>query len=337
MSISKKKVLITGGCGYIGSHVAVDLLEKGYEVVSIDNYVNSGTWVLDAIEDITSRRMRNYEVDIRDEEAVANVFKIEDDIDAVIHFAALKAVGESVEKPLKYFDYNVSGLISLVKYLPDSIETFVFSSSCTVYGMPEKFPVDESFPLGETESPYGTTKKISEMILSDTVKNTSDFNLVILRYFNPAGAHESGKMGEKAKYQVTNLVPVIMETAAGKREKMTVFGDDYDTRDGSCIRDYIHIMDLADAHTKAVEYGDNFSSGDTEVFNLGVGEGVTVLEAIKAFENSVEKKVNYDIGERRPGDVPKIYADPSKAKKILNWQAHRTIEDIMRTAWEWES
>lgn len=331
------KVLVTGGMGYIGSHVAVDLIEKGYDVVSIDSLVNSGEWVIDAIEDITGYTMRNYKVDIRNEKALADVFLEENDIDAVIHFAALKAVGESVEKPMKYFDYNVNGLITLLKTLPESVKTFVFSSSCTVYGMPDTFPVDETFPMGETESPYGTTKKISELILSDRVEYSDDMRLVILRYFNPAGAHESGKIGEKAKYQVTNLVPVIMETATGQRDKLMVFGDDYETRDGTCIRDYIHIMDLAEAHTQAVKYADNIPYGKKEIFNLGAGEGVTVMEAIKAFEKTVGKKLNYEIGPRRSGDIPKIYANPTKAREELNWKAERSVEEIMASAWRWQA
>ncbi len=333
----KKKILVTGGTGYIGSHVAVDLLQNGYDVVSIDNYLNSGPWVLDAIEKITGKRMKNYEVDIRDEDGLRQVFEEENDIDGVIHFAALKAVGESTEKPLKYFDYNVSGLVSLMKNLPESVKTFVFSSSCTVYGIPEHIPVDENKPMGITESPYGTTKKISEMMLTDTVKHKKNMQLVILRYFNPAGAHKSGLIGERAKYQVTNLVPVIMQAASGKRDSMTVFGDDYDTRDGSCIRDYIHIMDLAEAHTMAMQYGSTMPFGKCEIFNLGSEQGVSVFEAIKAFENSVGKKVPYTVGPRRNGDVPMIYADSTKAKEKLGWSTQRSLEDIMETAWAWET
>lgn len=332
-----KKILVTGGLGYIGSHVAVDLLQNGYEVVSIDNMVNSGDWVLDAIEEITGTRMKNYNADIRDAEALNQVFKQENDIDAIIHFAALKAVGESVEQPMKYFDYNVTGLISLLTTMPPSVTTFVFSSSCTVYGIPREIPVDENHPMGKTESPYGTTKKISEMILTDLAQHKKNIQLVLLRYFNPAGAHESGKMGERAKYQVTNLVPVIMETVTGKRKTMKVFGDDYDTRDGSCIRDYIHIMDLAEAHTMAMQHGMGLPFGKCEIFNLGSENGVSVFEAIDAFEKTVGKKVNYEVGPRREGDVPMIYADSTRAKEKLNWSTRRTIEDIMRSAWEWES
>ncbi len=334
--MKNNKILVTGGMGYIGSHVAVDLIQNGYEVVSIDNLINSGEWVIDAIEKITGKRMKNYPVDIRDGEALKEVFQKENDIDAVIHFAALKAVGESVENPMKYFDYNVSGLISLLDNLPESVKTFVFSSSCTVYGAPDHIPVDENHPMGHTESPYGTSKKISEMILTDLVTYKKNMNLVLLRYFNPAGAHESGLMGEKAKYQVTNLVPVIMETATGKREFMQVFGDDYDTRDGSAIRDYIHIMDLAEAHTKALKYGIDMPFGKYEIFNLGSENGVSVFEAINAFKNIVKKEVNYKVGPRREGDVPMIYADSTRAKEKLNWSARRGIDEIMKSAWEWE-
>lgn len=331
------KILVTGGMGYIGSHVAVDLIQNGYEVVSIDNLINSGEWVIDAMEKITGKRIQNYPVDIRNGEALKEVFQKEKDIDAVIHFAALKAVGESVENPMKYFDYNVSGLISLLENLPETIKTFVFSSSCTVYGAPDHIPVDENHPMGHTESPYGTSKKISEMILTDLVAYKKNMNLVLLRYFNPAGAHESGLMGEKAKYQVTNLVPVIMETATGKREFMQVFGDDYDTRDGSAIRDYIHIMDLAEAHTKAMKYGTDLPFGKYEIFNLGSENGISVFEAISAFEKTVKKEVNYKVGPRREGDVPMIYADSTRAKEKLNWSAKRGIEEIMQSAWKWET
>ena len=331
------KILITGGTGYIGSHTIVDLINNGFEVISADSYINSDGSALKGIEDITGKKIKNYKVDLRDKVATENIFKENPDIAGVIHFAALKAVGESVEKPVLYFDNNINSLLNIldniVKY---DVKYFVFSSSCTVYGSPDKLPVDENTPIQEAESPYGRTKQVSEMIAKDVLQNT-DVKAIMLRYFNPAGAHESAKMGESPALPPLNLVPIITETAIGKRESMMVFGDDYDTRDGSAIRDYIHVMDLADAHTKSLQYLINDEDAPKyDYINLGIGQGVTVLEAINAFEKVTGKKLNYSIAPRRPGDIPAIYANYAKAKNILNWNPKRNIEDIMRTAWEWE-
>ncbi len=332
------KILVTGGAGYIGSHTIVDLIENGYEVVSIDNFVNSYSSALDGIEKITNVKVKNYAIDLCNLEEVRKVFSAESDITGVIHFAALKAVGESVEKPALYFRNNIVGLINLVECsLNSNIRHFIFSSSCTVYGNVEILPVTESSPLQEAESPYGRTKQISEQIIADSFKQ-SKIDAILLRYFNPAGAHESNIIGEHSLKQALNLVPVITETASGKRDKTVVFGDQYDTRDGSCIRDYIHVMDLADAHTKALQFLEaSKQEHKVEVFNLGIGEGVSVLEAIKAFEKVSGLKLNYEIGPPRHGDVIAIYADYSKARKDLGWRPSKNIEDIMRTAWNWEN
>ncbi len=331
------KIAVTGGMGYIGSHTIVDLLENGFEVISIDNFVNSDDSALKGIEKITGKKIKNYNVDLRDAQQTDDIFKENPDVKGIIHFAALKAVGESVEQPIRYFDNNINSLINVIRNIKKhNIPYLVFSSSCTVYGSPDKLPVDENTPLKEAESPYGRTKQICEQICFDSLRNTGTKS-IMLRYFNPAGAHESSKLGETPFNPPQNLVPIITETAIGKRENMQVFGSDYDTRDGSAIRDYVHVMDLADAHTKALKYlikTENVPDYDT--FNLGIGEGVTVLEAINAFEKTAGQKLNYKIGERRAGDIEKIYADYSKAKKMLEWKPQRNIDDIMRTAWEWE-
>ncbi len=331
------KILITGGTGYIGSHTIVDLINNGFEVISADSFLNSDGSALQGIEKITGRKIKNYKVDLTNKEDTEIIFKENPDIAGVIHFAALKAVGESVEKPILYFDNNINSLLNIldniVKY---GVKYFVFSSSCTVYGSPDKLPVDEHTPIQEAESPYGRTKQVSEMIAKDVLSNTN-VKAIMLRYFNPAGAHESGKMGESPALPPLNLVPIITETAIGKRDSMMVFGDDYNTRDGSAIRDYIHVMDLADAHTKSLQYLiDNPKALDYDFFNLGIGQGVTVLEAINAFEEVTGEKLNYSIAPRRPGDIPAIYADYTKAKTLLKWNPKRNIEDIMKSAWEWE-
>jgi len=331
------KILITGGTGYIGSHTIVDLINNGFDVISVDSYINSDGSALKGIEDITGKKIKHYKVDLRDKEATKKVFEENKDIVGVIHFAALKAVGESVEKPMLYFDNNLNSTMNVLDNIVNyNVKFFVFSSSCTVYGSPDKLPVDENTPIKEAESPYGRTKQISEQIAFDSLKNTG-VKAIMLRYFNPAGAHDSAKMGESPALPPLNLVPIITETAIGKRDSMVVFGDDYDTRDGSAVRDYIHVMDLADAHTKAIQYlikNDNAPYFD--FINLGIGQGVTVLEAINAFEKVTGKKLNYSIVGRREGDIAAIYADYSKAEKLLNWNPERKIEDIMKTAWEWE-
>lgn len=331
------KILVTGGTGYIGSHTIVDLIQSGFDVISVDSFVNSDEKPLEGIESITGKHIKNYKVDLCNESALKEVFEENKDIVGIIHFAALKSVGDSVADPVLYFRNNVVGLINLIECtMAYGIKNFIFSSSCTVYGNTTELPVTESTKEQEAESPYGRTKQIGEKILKDAFQNVNT-SCIALRYFNPAGAHSSNKLGESPVNKALNLVPVITETAIGKRDKMTVFGDDYDTRDGSCIRDYIHIMDLADAHTKALQYLlSNKQEVHFDTYNLGIGEGVSVLEAINAFEKVSGQKLNYEIGARRAGDVIAIYADYNKAKENLNWSPKYGIEDIMDTAWKWE-
>ncbi|GAA5225426.1 UDP-glucose 4-epimerase GalE [Membranihabitans marinus] len=333
-----KKILVTGGCGYIGSHTIVDLIESGFDVFSIDNFSNSSAVSLDQIEAITGKKIKNYEIDLRNQADLFDVIEGEGQVDGIIHFAALKAVGDSVFQPNLYYDNNLNGLLNILeaqkKY---NIPYHIFSSSCSVYGNADELPVTESTPTKEAESPYARTKQICEDIIKDFTVAHQDFQFVTLRYFNPAGAHESGLMGESPINKAANLVPVITETAYGKRESMTIFGDDYDTRDGSCLRDYIHVMDLAHAHTLCLEFLLNKKSEKSiELFNVGTGSGVTVLEAIEAFEASTGKKLKYSIGPRREGDVIAVYANKNKAEELLGWHPTRDISTIMKTAWEWE-
>jgi UDP-glucose 4-epimerase len=332
------KVLVTGGCGYIGSHTIVDLIDNGFEVISVDNLVNSSEEVLDGIEKITGVRVVNNRANLINLEATRQLFKENEDIRGIIHFAALKQVGESVFQPLRYFKNNLNSLLNIMECMKEfGVANLIFSSSCSVYGNASELPVTEDTPWQEAESPYARTKQMGEQIIRDVTHAFPELNGVLLRYFNPAGAHESGLIGESPINEASNLVPVITETAIGKRDEMTVFGDDYPTRDGSAIRDYIHIMDLANAHTKALQYLlQERNHENCEVFNLGIGEGVSVLEAIRAFERVTGQKLNYTIGDRRPGDVVAVYADYTRAKKYLGWEPERDIEDIMRTAWEWE-
>ncbi len=332
-----KKVLVSGGCGYIGSHTIVDLIDNGFDVVSVDNHINSDPKVLKRIEKITGKKVKNYKIDLCNEKKLQKVFKENKDIVGIIHFAALKSVGDSVEKPLWYFKNNLNSTLNLLEAAKTyKVKNFIFSSSCTVYGNAKKLPVTEETPLLKAESPYGLTKQMGEEIIESFSKANPKHNSILLRYFNPGGAHESKLMGESPT-QAMNLVPVITEQAIGKRKSITVFGDDYDTRDGSCVRDYIHVMDLANAHTKAMQYLlKKKNKTNCEAYNLGIGEGATVLEVINAFEKVSGKKLNYKIGPRREGDVIAIYSNYKKAKKRLKWQPKRNIEDIMRTAWEWE-
>lgn len=332
----KKKILVTGGCGYIGSHTIVDLIENGFEVISIDNNINSDIRVLEGVRQITGVQVKNYTVDLCDLEKTRKVFANEK-FDGIIHFAALKNVGESVFNPLQYFHNNITSLINVLDCaLKNDVKHFIFSSSCSVYGNAELLPVTENTPLSIPESPYARTKVIGENIIRDFIYSNPDFSAILLRYFNPAGAHKSALIGESPINQAANLVPVITETGYGKREGFAVFGNDYDTRDGSCVRDYIHVMDLANAHTNSLQYAMKGMDNSVEVFNVGIGEGVTVLEAIKAFEKVAKKSLNYEIAPRREGDVVAIYADSSKAAKVLGWKPSRNIEDIMLSAWKWE-
>lgn len=333
----KTKIAVTGGCGYIGSHTIVDLLQNGYDVICLDSLVNSREDVLKGVMQITGKEVRNYKIDLSDASSwhvLADEFQ---DVSGIIHFAALKAVGESVQHPLRYYDNNLNALLTVFKWMDAAkIPNLIFSSSCTVYGERCSLPVRETQEFGLTRSPYGKTKQMGEWMMMDYLFSSSKRG-ISLRYFNPAGAHESALIGEDPCNAALNLVPVITETAIGKRKSLTVFGNDYPTRDGSCIRDYVHIMDLARAHTLAVEYllRDKLS-GSFDAFNLGIGKGLSVLEMIHAFEKTTSQKLNYQIGPRRPGDIPEIWADTSKAENQLNWKAERGVEEIMRSAWEWE-
>ncbi len=335
--MGKGRILVTGGCGFIGSHTIVDLLEHGYEVISVDNLVNADEKALEGIAAITGRRVQNYEIDLVDRAATLALFE-EHQFQGVIHFAALKSVGESVHQPIRYFRNNLNSLLNVVEGMVVSgVPHLIFSSSCSVYGNSEQHKVTEHTPMGEAQSPYARTKQIGEQMLKDIGRHHQQLNSILLRYFNPAGAHPSALLGEAPINKASNLVPVITETAVGRREKMMVFGDDYPTRDGSCVRDYIHIMDLARAHSLALDYllaGDNESR--LEVFNLGLGEGVTVLEAIHAFEQTTGQVLNYEIGPRRQGDVVAIYSDYQRAAECLGWSPRYGIEEIMKTAWLWE-
>ncbi len=328
---------MTGGTGYIGSHTVVDLLENDFEVVSVDNYHNSKAGVLDGIEEITGVRVANHTVDLSDAAAAAKLFE-SNKFDGAIHFAAFKSVGESVTKPLAYYRNNLNSLLNVIAGLKrQGSGRLVFSSSCSVYGNADELPVTEATPRKEAESPYARTKQMGEDILYDYCAAHPDFSAILLRYFNPAGAHPSGKIGEDAATPASNLVPVITEVGAGKRDTMTVFGTDYATRDGSCVRDYIHVADLAHAHTLALEYlMSDRATENPALFNLGIGEGLTVLEVIRAFERVAEQPLNYEIGARRPGDVVAVYADRSKATRELGWEPRYDVDDIMRTAWAWE-
>ena len=330
------KILVTGGCGYIGSHTIIDLLDNGFEVVSIDNNIRSKAETIERIFSITGNRVKNYAIDLCDLEATRKVFQ-ENKFDGIIHFAALKSVPESVDKPALYYRNNINSLVNLLELTAEfGVKDFVFSSSCSVYGNTKVLPVTEETPIGIAESPYARTKQMGEEIIRDFSK-TCAARFILLRYFNPVGAHESGKVGEDTPDVVTAVVPRITGMAVGKFGSFTVFGTDYDTRDGSCVRDYIHVMDIANAHTKAVQYLNSQSENQTvEVFNLGTGNGVTVLEAIQSFEKVSGLKLDYKLGPRRAGDVVSIYANSNKAVSKLNWQIKRDLNAMMQTAWVWE-
>lgn len=334
------KILVTGGAGYIGSHTIIDILENtDHEVVSIDNYSNSDALTFDRIEAITGKRVKNYDLDLTAYKSLKEkFFDVEGPIDGIIHFAALKAVGESVEKPVLYYHNNLNGLINLLKCVEKyDVKHFIFSSSCTVYGNANQQPVTENSPVQQTESPYGYTKLAGEKILQDFTKTKSNFKGVSLRYFNPVGAHMSGMNGELPKGKPNNLVPIITQFVSGWINELQVYGNDYDTRDGTAIRDYIHVSDIAHAHVLALEYlAKGANSKAYDVFNLGTGNGVTVFEVIKAFEKVNGTKVNYKLGPRRSGDVQCIYADNSKAVNELGWHTLYSIEDAMSSAWKWQ-
>jgi UDP-glucose 4-epimerase len=331
------KILVTGGCGYIGSHTIVDLLANGFEVISIDNHARSSNYAIAAIAKITGTRIKNYEVDLKNFDDTLAVFQENPDIAGIIHFAAYKAVGESVEEPLFYYENNIGSLVNVLKCVQEfDIPHFVFSSSCTVYGNPDTSPVTENSEVKKAESPYGATKQMGEEILRN-IAAAGGANVILLRYFNPVGAHPSALIGELPIGRPQNLVPAITQTAIGKLPKMMVYGNDYPTRDGSCIRDYIHVCDIASAHTLALQY--LLAEKNTEaceVFNLGTGNGISVLEAITTFEKVSGTTLNYEIGPRRAGDIVAIYANNEKAINKLGWKINYTIEDMMRTAWAWE-
>lgn len=331
------KILVTGGCGYIGSHTIVDLIENGYEVISVDNNSRSNPAILEGVEKITGKWVKNYRVDLCNFDDTFAIFQENETIEGIIHFAAYKAVGESVEKPLMYFENNINSLINLLKCVEEfNVPFFVFSSSCTVYGNPDQIPVTEKTAPKPAESPYGYTKQMGEQIINEFSKKEGT-QCILLRYFNPVGAHGSIHIGEMPFGKPQNLVPAITQTAIGKLPKMVVYGNDYDTRDGSCLRDFIHVSDIANAHTLAIRYlQEQKNLHRCEVFNLGTGNGVTVLEAIQSFERISGVKLNYEIGPRRTGDVIAIYANNDLARKQLGWQPRYSLDEMMLTAWRWE-
>ena len=327
-------ILVTGGAGYIGSHTCISLIEAGFDIVVYDNFSNSSKKSLQRVESIVERNIPLVEGDIRDKEVLQDVFD-KYDIDSVIHFAGLKAVGESVQKPLEYYDNNINGTIALCEVMRDNgCKKIVFSSSATVYGDPKSVPISEDFPLSAT-NPYGRSKLFIEEILRDIYVSDATWKIILLRYFNPVGAHKSGLIGEDPNGIPNNLMPYISQVAIGKRDYLSVFGGDYATNDGTGVRDYIHVEDLADGHVKALENIDKFDG--VKAINLGTGQGYSVLEVVKAFERASGKKVPYKIVGRREGDIQSCYADPSYAKKVLDWSAKHGINDMCKDAWNWQS
>lgn len=329
-------ILVTGGAGFIGSHTCVELLNAGYEIVVVDNYYNANPKSLERVKELTGKDFKSYECDIRDSDGMDKIFK-ENKIDAVIHFAGLKAVGESCQKPIEYYDNNIGGTLKLCDVMRNNgCKNIVFSSSATVYGMKNVSPLKETMKTGGTTNPYGTTKYMIEIILEDIYKSDNEWNVTLLRYFNPIGAHESGRIGENPSGIPNNLMPYITQVAIGKRPFLSVYGNDYDTPDGTCIRDYIHVVDLADGHVKAVN---NILDGKkgVQIFNLGTGKGYSVLDIVKAFSKAYGKELPYKIAPRRPGDLAVCFSDPSKAKEVLGWEAKRGIDDMCRDSWNWQS
>lgn len=326
-------VLLTGGAGFIGSHTAVELVKSGFDIVIADNFSNSSPAVIRRLEQILGREITVYETDVCDKAPLNKVFEAEN-IGAVVHFAGYKAVGESVAVPLKYYRNNLDSAMTVLETMQDfHVNTFIFSSSATVYGTAASVPYKEDMPTGCT-NPYGWTKWMIEQILIDTAKACPDFTPILLRYFNPVGAHESGLIGEEPKGIPNNLMPYIQQVAAGKREKLSVFGKDYNTKDGTGVRDYIHVVDLAKGHVKALQYAENHSG--LEIFNLGTGIGYSVLDVVKAFEKANQVKVPYTFAPRRDGDIAQCYADAGKAKGLLGWEAEKNMEDMCRDAWNWQ-
>lgn len=329
------KILVTGGAGYIGSHTCITLLEQGHQVVIVDNLCNSKRVAVDRIEELSGQKVSFYEYNVCDREAMRRVFQ-QEQIDAVIHFAGLKAVGESVSQPLRYYENNLTSTLTLLNVMEEfHVKNLVFSSSATVYGDPASVPITEEFPTGATTNPYGTTKVMIERILTDYAHTNKDFNVILLRYFNPVGAHESGRLGEDPSGIPNNLTPYITQVAVGKRDRVHVFGNDYPTPDGTGVRDYIHVVDLAEGHAAAIKLFETGNCG-LRVYNLGTGKGISVLEMINAFSKAVGREIPYVIEARRPGDIPTCYADCSKAKRELHWEAKKTLEDMCEDAWRWQ-
>lgn len=329
-------ILVTGGAGFIGSHTCVALTQAGYEVIIVDNYYNSSPKSLARINELCGKELKFYECDIRDNAGMDKIFK-ENKIEAVIHFAGLKAVGESCRKPIEYYDNNIGGTLVLCDVMRENgCKNIVFSSSATVYGMHNVSPLKETMQTGGTTNPYGTTKYMIEIILEDIYKSDNEWNVTLLRYFNPIGAHKSGRIGENPNGIPNNLMPYITQVAIGKLPELSVFGDDYDTPDGTGVRDYIHVVDLAEGHVKAL---DNILEGGkgVQVFNLGTGHGYSVLDIVKAFEKASGKQIPYKIVERRPGDIATCYSDPSKAKEVLGWEAKRGLAEMCEDSWRWQS
>ena len=329
------KILITGGAGYIGSHTALELLNEGYEVVVYDNLFNSSRESLRRVEELTGKEIRFYEGDVLDAKALEEMFETEK-VDAVIQCAALKAVGESVRKPLEYYNNNITGTLTLMEVMDKvGVKNIVFSSSATVYGSPEQIPITEECPKGQCTNPYGWTKSMMEQIMTDLQKAHPEWNVILLRYFNPVGAHKSGRIGEDPKGIPNNLMPYISQVAVGKLEKLGVFGDDYDTPDGTGVRDYIHVVDLAIGHVKAIKY--IFTNPGLDIINLGTGTGYSVLDMVKAFGKACGKEIPYEIKPRREGDIAMCYAAPDKAAKVLGWKAERGLEEMCEDTWRWQS
>ena len=338
--MSKQTILVTGGTGFIGSHTTVELQEAGYEVVIVDNLSNSKIEVLDGIEKITGIRPAFEQVDLRDKDATETVFKKYPKIEGIIHFAASKAVGESVEKPLLYYRNNIVSLINLLELMPQyGVKGIIFSSSCTVYGQPtaENLPVTEQAPIQKALSPYGNTKQINEEIIADYIHSGADIKSIILRYFNPIGAHPTALIGELPNGVPMNLIPFVTQTAIGVRKQLKIFGNDYNTPDGTCIRDYIYVVDLAKAHVAAMaRVLDNQESEAIEYFNIGTGRGLSTLEVVEGFEKATGVKVNWEYAPRREGDIEKVWGNVDKANKVLGWKADTPIEDVLASAWKWQ-
>ncbi|MEG0545688.1 MAG: UDP-glucose 4-epimerase GalE [Oscillospiraceae bacterium] len=329
-------ILVTGGAGFIGSHTTVELLVAGYEIVIVDNFYNSSPESLKRIKELSGKDFKFYECDIRDKEGMQKPFK-ENKIDAVIHFAGLKSVGESCRKPLEYYDNNIGGTLVLCEVMRENgCKKIVFSSSATVYGMNNVSPLNETMKTGGTTNPYGTTKYMIEIILEDLYKSDNEWDITLLRYFNPIGAHKSGKIGENPNGIPNNLMPYVTQVAIGKLPCLSIFGNDYDTPDGTGVRDYIHVVDLADGHVKAVKHILSGNRG-VSIFNLGTGKGYSVLDIVNAFEKASGVKINYKISPRRPGDIATCYSDPTKAKEVLGWEAQRGIEEMCEDSWRWQS